>query len=103
MKDLAPYLKHEFPPIAGETYVVGRVGEQAAADLRDASPKLSFRTWSLAPGSARESDQRIRLLADGRRVSAGGRSVVNYSPSALPRLESVDVQQQPLPTTPTVE
>ena len=71
MNDLKPYLGREPASVAGEKYVVGRVGEQSAADLRDASPKLSFRTSSLAPGSARESDQRIRLLADGRRVTSG--------------------------------
>src|SRR5262249_8221435 len=102
MNDLKPYLGRELASIAGEKYVVGKVGEPSAADLQGVEPRHTSRTWSLVQRSARESDQRVRLLADGRRVSAD-KGVVNYSPPISPSPELAHVQQQPLPTTPTAE
>jgi hypothetical protein len=102
MNELKPYLGREIASVAGEKYVVGKVGEPSAADLRAVEPRLSSRTWSLVHSSGRESDQRSRLLADGRRVSAerSGDSV-----AILPSTEQQPgpVAELPGPAAKTVE
>src|SRR5262249_33342679 len=61
MKDLVPYLRGGLPPVAGEKYVVGKVGESVAADLETGRAKSWFGGSELKPGSRGVDYRRIRL------------------------------------------
>lgn len=48
--DLKPYLSRgDMPAVAGENFVIGRVGEPASAKPEAEDQQLAFRTWSIAP------------------------------------------------------
>ena len=61
MNDLEPYLRNNFPSIAGEKYVVGKIGEPVAADLDSSRAKKAFGEHEGTRVISRGGAQRLEL------------------------------------------
>src|SRR5437867_1593295 len=65
MKDLTTYLRAGgMQSVAGETYVVGKIGEPVAADLDSGRAKKAFREYAGTRLLSRGKDQRLQLIDD---------------------------------------
>src|SRR6266478_9377177 len=65
MKDLTTYLRPGgMQSIAGEKYVVGKIGEPVAADLDSGRAKKAFREYAGTRLLARGKDKRLQLIDD---------------------------------------
>ena len=65
LKDLTPYLRSSgMKSVAGEKYVVGKVGEPVAADLDSGRAKKAFHEYAGTRLLSRGKDQRLQLIDD---------------------------------------
>jgi len=79
MNDLKPYLKGAGPPpVMGETYVVGRVGEPVSAELDTDRAKKSFGRWTGSGFTGGEKYAKLQFSPDGQVT------VVDRSSTAIP-------------------
>ncbi len=87
VNDLKPYLgRGEIPSVAGEKYVLGEVGQPAAAEVGAAEAKKTFGRFGGIFPKADRSDL-VRLSADGQ-VSVVDQGVLTVSTPARPKAQA---------------
>jgi Mg-chelatase subunit ChlD/anti-sigma factor RsiW len=101
MEELKPYLGgRELPPIAGERYVVGKVGEAVTAEVDAEAAKLTFGRLPARPADSDADTSTVVMSSDGKlgyanndqmawQFNGGSESLSALSANALnPRSES---------------